>query len=105
MHAYSWAIPDRRFAYWVKDKRMFFYIISGANILFYIFGIIVGSLMYTASNSGMIKFMGVSVMLFTILDKTVMVAMFIINYVNLAHRFDYERIPYNYDPSSGKVVH
>ena len=104
LHAYSWAIPDRRFAYWVKDKRKFFYIVSGANIFFYFLGIIIGSMMYTTSDSGMIKFMGVSIMLFTILDKTIMVIMFSINYINLAHRFDYESIPYNYDPTTNSRI-
>ena len=50
--------------------------------------------MYLVSPSGMIKFMGVSIMLFTLLDKTIMVAMFIINYITLAKRFNYEDIPY-----------
>ena len=98
LHAYSWAIPDRRYAYWVKDKRLFFYVLSGFNILLYVLGITLGIIMYLVSPSGMIQFMGISIALFTILDKTFMVIMFIINYITLSHRFDYERIPYSFRP-------
>ena len=105
MHAFSWAIPDRRFAYWVKDKRLFFYCLSGANIAGYVIGITLGLTMYFVSHSGMMKYMGVSICLFTIFDKTIMMIMFIINYITLSHRFDYEKIPYGVTPEKPEPHH
>ena len=104
LHAYSWAIPDRRFAYWVKERRNFFYVWSGLNILFYFMGIGLGSFLYMTRPSGVEKFTGVSIVVFTIFDKTLMVIMFITNYFTLRGRFDYEEIPYGFDPKEMKKV-
>ena len=54
--------------------------------------------MFSVFKSGMMQYIGMSMFLFTLLDKTVMTIMFIINYITLAHRFDYEKIPYGVIP-------
>ena len=54
LHAYSWAIPDRRYAQWVSDKRSWFYALSAANIIWFLCGIFGGTYMYNTSRDGMI---------------------------------------------------
>ena len=66
MHAYSWAIPDRRYAKWVETKRNWFYMMSGANIIFFLCGIFGGAYLYNYSRDGMLQFMGVSFICYTV---------------------------------------
>ena len=54
LHAYSWAIPDRRYAAWVKQLKPWFDFVSSINILFYMLGIFGGGYMYHSSPDGMI---------------------------------------------------
>ena len=60
IHAYSWALPDRRYAKWVKERRNWFYGVSGLNILFYFIGIFGGMYTYSSSKDGILQFMGIS---------------------------------------------
>ena len=55
LHAYSWAIPDRRYAKWVKEMRPFFNFMSGLNIIFYLAGIFGGGYLYHNSKDGTVS--------------------------------------------------
>ena len=104
MHAYSWAIPDRRYAKWVKEMRPFFNFMSGLNIAFYLAGIFGGGYLYHNSKDGIKQFMGVSCIAYTLLSQSLMIIMFIVNHMTLSGRFDYENEPYHghvdYPPKS-----
>ena len=104
LHAYSWAIPDRRYAKWVKDMRPFFNFMSGLNIAFYFAGVFGGGYLYHSSKDGMKQFMGVSCVAYTLLSQTLMMIMFSVNHMTLSSRFDYEQNGYHghvdYPPKS-----
>ena len=94
LHGFSWAIPNRSYAYWIKDKSVFFYVLSGLNIIGYVCSIAAGILMYTtSSNTGLVKFFGVSLLFYTLISQSLMIVMFTMNYISLSRRFDYEEIP------------
>ena len=95
LHAYSWAIPDRRYETWIKQRRFWFYGLSGCNILFYACSIIFGFYLYLYSKDGMMQYMGASLLAYTFLSQTLMVFMFSVNYVTLRTRFAKERTPYH----------
>lgn len=65
LHAYSWAIPDRRYAAWIQEHRSFFYGLSALNIIWYLMGMIGGIYMYNSSKDGIIQYMGVSCVAYT----------------------------------------
>ena len=108
LHAYSWAIPDRRYETWVKQRMYWFYGLSSLNILFYVCGIVFGAYLYIYSKDGMMQFMGVSYLAYTLLSQTLMIIMFCINYKTLHVRFAKEREPYHghvdYPPVAEKLV-
>ena len=108
LHAYSWAIPDRRYAKWVSDRRYWFYGVSGLNILFYMMGIVGGIYTYNSSKDGILQFMGISCVMYTVLSQSLMMGMFAVNYYTLSIRFDYEKYPYHghvdYPPTSELLV-
>ena len=54
LHAYSWAIPDRRYASWIKEHRSFFYFLSTLNIIWYMMGLVGGVYMYSHSRDGIV---------------------------------------------------
>ena len=95
LHAYSWAIPDRRYAHWVKERRNWFYFASMANIVFYFAGIFGGLYLYVESTDGIKQFTGFSCIAYTFISQTLMVIMFAVNYYTLARRFDYEKNGYH----------
>ena len=95
IHAYSWALPDRRYAKWVKERRNWFYGVSGLNILFYFIGIFGGMYTYSSSKDGILQFIGISCALYTLLSQSMMIAMFAVNYYTLSVRFEYEKQPYH----------
>ena len=95
LHAYSWAIPDRRYAQWVKDNRNWFYFLSTLNIAFYSCGLVGGMYLYLQSSDGVLQFTGVSCMAYTLLSQSMMMLMFAVNHTTLSTRFEYERNPYH----------
>lgn len=95
LHAYSWAIPDRRYADWIKKQRSFFYGLSGLNVIWFLMGIFGGAFMYFESRDGIVQFMGVSCFLYTVLSQGLMMCMLMVNYATLRKRFEYEQVPYH----------
>ena len=95
LHAYSWAIPDRRYAKWVQEKRNWFYGISGFNIFLYLMGVCGSIFVYNSSTNGMSKHTAFACLSYTLLSQTIMVIMFTVNYTTLQHRFDYEKNGYH----------
>ena len=67
LHAYSWAIPDRRYASWVKYRRSWFYGLSGLNVAGYLGGLAGGVYIYNYSLNGMVQFTGASIIAYTLL--------------------------------------
>lgn len=95
VHAYSWAIPDRRYAQWIQNSRNWFYLISGANIIFFLCGIFGGVYLYNTSRDGMVQFMGVSFVAYTFFSQIFMMIMFSVNYRTLRTRFAYQENGYH----------
>ena len=95
LHAYSWAIPDRRYAAWIKEHKSLFYGLSSMNVIWFLMGIFGGIYMYSSSRDGIIQFMGVSCFAYTILSQGMMMNMFMVNYMTLKTRFAYEDVPYH----------
>ena len=93
LHAYCWAVPDRRFAYWVKDKKAFFMFLAILNMAGYCISIFIGSYLYAESRKGLVDgvvgYFGVGLIGFT-MSQTPMMVMLSITMVTLSHRFDYE---------------
>ena len=93
LHAYSWAVPDRRYADWVKDKRVFFTFLAIVNYVFYIGMIVLGSYLYGEARSGkmdgMFGYFGYALVVFTIVSLTPMMVMLSVTLATLVHRFDY----------------
>ena len=94
LHAYSWAIPDRRYASWVKGMTRWFYGLSFLNIMFFMTGVFGGLYYYAASHDGIKQFMGISIASYFIMSQGLMMGMFAVNYYTLSHRWDYESNPY-----------
>ena len=95
LHAYSWAIPDRRYAAWIKEHRSLFYGLSGCAVIWFLMGIVSGAYMYTQSRDGIVQFMGVSCFAYTIMSQGMMMLMIMVNYTTLRTRFAYEKVPYH----------
>ena len=95
LHAYSWAIPDRRYAAWIKEHRSLFYGLSGCAFIWFMMGIFSGTYMYTQSRDGIVQFTGVSVFAYTIMSQGMMMLMLMVNYKTLSTRFAYEKEPYH----------
>ena len=95
LHAYSWAIPDRKYAYWVQQHYGWFIGLSGLNIMFYLLGLSGGAMLYRSSSDGLMQYMGVSCVMYTFLSQTLMILMFAVNYTTLRQRFAYEENGYH----------
>ena len=87
LHAYSWAIPDRRYAAWVMRNRTWFYTMATLNIIAYGIGIFGGLYLYQKSSSGMLQFTGVCCFTYTVMTQTLMMIMFAVNFYTLDSRF------------------
>ena len=66
LHAFSWAIPDRKYAEWVQNKSNWWYFVSSLNILFFMMGIFGGAYLYNSSPDGIMQFTGISCITYTL---------------------------------------
>ena len=93
LHAYAWAVPDRRYADWCKDKRVFFYFLAIVNMTGYVLLIVLGSYLYQEARhgkmDGMAGYFGVAISVYTLVSQTPMIVMLSITMITLPHRFDY----------------
>ena len=87
MHAYLWALPDRRYSEWVKDKQTWFIVFAIINLSLYLIGIVLGLVMYFVSNDGMIQFTGIGLIAFQLFANTFMVVCVTLAFINLKGRF------------------
>ena len=94
LHAFSWAIPDRRYAEWVQGKSNWFYFCSTLNIIFFAMGMFGGSYLYANSKDGILQFTGISCVAYTFLSQSLMMLMFTVNYHTLSTRFQYQEAGY-----------
>ena len=95
LHAFSWAIPDRRYAAWVKKRCYWFYGVSSLNVVAYMIGIFGGLYLYKTSKDGLWQFTGISCLLYTFMSQSLMMLMFGVNYYTLSTRFAYENEKHN----------
>ena len=99
LHAYSWALPDRRYADWCKDKRVFFYFLAIVNMTGYVLLIVLGTFLYQEARhgkmDGMAGYFGFAISVYTLVSQTPMIAMLSITMITLTHRFDYQQRPYH----------
>ena len=95
---YSWAVPDRRYTAWVKDKKTFFMFLAICNMVMYGLMIIGGTYLYELARvgkaDGMIGYLGYALVVFTLCSQTPMIVMLIITMITVGKRFDYENVPY-----------
>ena len=67
---YSWAVPDRRYTAWVKDKKTFFMFLAICNMVMYGLMIIGGTYLYELARvgkaDGMIGYLGYALVVFTL---------------------------------------
>ena len=99
LHAYSWALPDRRYADWCKDKRVFFYFLAIVNMTGYVLLIALGSFLYQEARhgkmDGMAGYFGFAISVYTLVSQTPMIVMLSITMITLTHRFEYQKRPYS----------
>ena len=93
LHAYSWAVPDRRYTQWVQDTAPFFVFLSVLHMVGYVCGIAFGSYLYAESKKGVydgvLGYFGYALTVFTLVAQTPMMVMLSITFATIAHRFDY----------------
>jgi hypothetical protein len=98
MHAYAWAVPNRQYASWVKDKRTFFTFLAIVNMAIYFCSIVLGSYLYECSRKGttdgVVGYFGVAIMFTSVTANSLMMVMLGLTLYTLVHRFDYELRPY-----------
>lgn len=73
IHAYSWAIPDRRYTSWIHKHQTTFYTLAILNLVVYVAGISGGLCMYFGSDDGIFSLLGLSVVCFQLCSCTPMV--------------------------------
>ena len=95
LHCFTWAIPDRRFSEWVKQKKTWFYVFAILNMVAYVVGLLLGSLMYFLHPDGMVQYLGLAIGLFQAGACTLMMVVLIVSMLTLRHRFDYEERMFN----------
>ena len=90
LHAFSWAIPTRRFMYWCHKRATFYYWLAGFNMFLWLASMILGTILYFASDYGLINFIGASMVTYQLFCCTPMVAMCILSIVALTFQQHYE---------------
>ena len=76
LHVFAWAIPDRRYSYWVKQRKNYFYWFAGTNMLLYFILMVTGSILYMYSHDGLLNFIGLSIASFQLVACTPMIIVF-----------------------------
>ena len=90
LHAFSWAIPTRRFMYWTHKRATFYYILAGLNMFIYLAAIVIGIILYFGSDYGLINFIGASLVTYQLFACTPMIAMVVLSIIALSFQQKYE---------------